>query len=225
MQQHVPLALRDAVSGRSVFPSLASAGRKSPCISVLQDEWRPLKKRPLRTGNTPVESHLVANPPNTSSGSGRYGRVEAFECYQKVDVKCTALSSQAERVSSESGGAPQLIKIDLDALTYYPPRPSSVRNFIIKGSISKPLRQCSPQAVRQYKRVRFSLPSWRYKCIMKACAKQRFLVTVCDPYCVADLLANHYYCSCHVLYACKSCSNKMNWIIFFWIALLRMSAL
>lgn len=160
MQQHMPRALQD-VSSPSDLGTSASAGDKSSCISViLQDECRPLKKRWLHTDYMPALSSMVVHPPSTRISSGKNGTVDAFGCHQKVDVKRATQSVQAERVNLQSVDAPQPTMIDLEALTYYPPHTSPVRNVTINGAISTPPRQCTVKFGRRYKCVRFSLSSW-----------------------------------------------------------------
>lgn len=161
LQQHMSLPHQDFGLSRSFHAISTSADGELSCISItLQDECRPLKKRRLRANHLPAPSSpLVPDSPSTSSSSRKNGTADAFGYYQKVDAKWTARSVEARKISSQSNGASQPTKIDLDALTYFPPRPSSIRNVTVEDAVSIPTKRSKVKSVRRYKCVRFSLPS------------------------------------------------------------------
>lgn len=129
--------LQDTKSEQLAFVFVNAADQKSPrTFTRLEDAWRPLKKRPLRMVDASESICMRVNSPHTLQDSEKDTAVDTSGKLQEVAL-CIETLGVAERRTVPKVGSGRLLRIDLDALTYYPPRPSSVRREIVVGTVSK----------------------------------------------------------------------------------------
>lgn len=154
----VPALVSSRPKATSSYAVDLSNNKALDTLICLQDSWRPLKKRRLRTNATYKSCSPEAAASSTVLSYG-FGGVPRAQLRDKTlaenDLKTC---SSSEYLAVPCKGASSKTEIDLDALTYYPPHPNSRNQVTTVEAGSARLRRHLLKPIRRNKRVRFTLP-------------------------------------------------------------------